>query len=161
MVHLHSWISQEVVQLFRGKFNWGTKRDFVYCLKNDALNLRSTFQFIYLETGQKSPSMLLSSSQLRQSSILFLLSNEFETALAPLLYTDNFCYSYLTPWNQDYTFIIVLIYTFFIHWEFGQFSILTVRCSKPWKLLLKVNECSSSSKAPHIHSVEAFSFKDR
>lgn len=53
MAHLHSWISQEVVQLFRDKFHWGTKRDFVYYLKNDALNLRSTFQFIYLETGQK------------------------------------------------------------------------------------------------------------
>ena len=39
-------ISQEVVQLFRDKFHWGTKRDFVPSLKNDALNLDLAFQFM-------------------------------------------------------------------------------------------------------------------
>ena len=44
MAHLQGYISQEVVQLFRDKFHWGTKRDFVSSLKNDALNLDLAFQ---------------------------------------------------------------------------------------------------------------------
>lgn len=110
MAHLKGCISQEVVQLFRDKFHWGTKRGFVHCLKNDALNLDLAFQFMLLETGQKWPSVLFSSFQVRQSGILlFLHSRGIEKELSPLHCTYHFCYAHHIPWNQVWTFIIVLI----------------------------------------------------
>lgn len=91
-------------------FTGGTKRGFVHCLKNDALNLDLAFQFMLLETGQKWPSVLFSSFQVRQSGILlFLHSKGIEKELSPLHCTYHFCYAHHIPWNQVWTFIIVLI----------------------------------------------------
>lgn len=62
-------------------FTGGTKRGFVHCLKNDALNLDLAFQFMLLETGQKWPSVLFSSFQVRQSGILLAFQRDWERTL--------------------------------------------------------------------------------
>lgn len=110
---------------------------------------------------KKWPSVLFSSSQVRQSGILLLLpSKEIEKELSPLRCTNHFCYPHHFPWNQPWTFIIVLISHIFHPLGIWEVQMLTIRCSKLWKLVLRVFDPNSSSKVPLSHSVRAFSFME-